>query len=354
MAVLTDEPRGTETEWRSVEVLRNRRERQARKTVRAELVARGVGYGVRLVAIPLSLSLLGPERYGLWMTVGSLIAWFGMSDLGVSQGLLNSLARAYGNDDVSEMRRLVSTALFSFAALSGLVLVLVFGISSWDGLGQLVGVPADSPLAADAKLLVAICGAVFAASFMFRVIPAVCQALQEGYLWAYAQIFGPVATVAGLSLLAWRGGTLVDFALVMTLPPLFISVLLALYLFGARHRRLRPSWRLWNGRSLRTVMGYGGPLLLVQLASLAILFSTNLLVAHRLGPAEVSRWAVAFALFMTVKGVCFTLISPYLPAYAEAAERSDWRWIQRRARRALWVTVSLMSVASIEKGEERF
>lgn len=345
--VAVDESQIGKTQPPSVDVLRNRRERQAGKTIRAELLARGVGYGIRLVTIPLALGLLGPERYGLWLTVGSLIAWLGMSDLGLSQGLLSSLARAYGNDDVAEMRRLVSTGLLSFAALSGLVLVLVFGISSWDGLSNLIGVPAGSPLAADAKLLMVICGAVFAASFLFHAIPAVCQALQEGYWAAYAQIFGSVATVAGLSLLTWRGGTLVEFALVMTLPALMVNICLALYLFGGRHGHLRPSWRLWNSGSLHTVMGYGGPLLAVQLASFAIFYSTNLLIANRLGPAEVSRWAVAFALFMTVKNICFTLISPYLPAYAEATERSDWGWIQRRAWRSLWITVGLMSVASM-------
>ena len=84
------------TNEKEVEHLRRWRERQAWRTSRASVVARILSYAIRLAVIPLSLHLLGAERYGLWLTVGSLIAWMGVTDLGFSPGLLNALARASG------------------------------------------------------------------------------------------------------------------------------------------------------------------------------------------------------------------------------------------------------------------
>jgi len=300
-----------------------------------------------LWCIPLSLRLLGPERYGLWLTVGSLLAWFGMSDLGMTRGLVNALADAFGRDDTAEMRRQISTGFFTFAALACLLLLVVEPVSSWSRLPRLLGVAPGSGLAADARLLVIVCGVIFAGSFSLRAIGSICLALQEGYLKFYTEILATLGGLGALAVLTWQGGSLVAFALVMGLPPLFGNGLLGAYLFGRRHRDLSPKWRLWNRGSFRTIMSFGGPLLVVQIATLAILYSTNLLIANRLGPAQVTRYAVPYAMFMTVAGMCSVIVSPYLPAYAEAAQRGDWTWIRRRAFRSLGITVALMALADL-------
>lgn len=331
----------------SIDEFRQRRERRAWATAKAGVISRSVGYAARLVVIPLSLKLLGPERYGLWLTIGSLVAWLGLSDLGLSSGLVNSVAEGSGLDDRTLMRRHISTGFVSFSILSLVVLAMVVPLCFWGGMEWLVGISTKPELVHDARMFMLICGVCFAASFALRAVDSVCLGIQEGYLGAYAQTLGSLAGLAALVVLYWNRGTLVEFALVMALPPLLASSGLTAYVFLHRHRDLQPSWRLWNWCSFRTVMGFGGPLLLAQLAGLAILYSTNILIANRLGPEYVPRYSVPYSLFMIVAGICYLLVSPYIPAYAEAHRRGDWLWIRKTAGRTLEITVSLTAGAGV-------
>lgn len=64
------------------------------------------------ISVPLTLRYLGTERYGLWMTISSVIAVLGFSDLGLNNGLLNGISQANGTNDRELARRYVSSAFF--------------------------------------------------------------------------------------------------------------------------------------------------------------------------------------------------------------------------------------------------
>jgi FkbM family methyltransferase len=199
----------------SIDHLRREREPRAWLTAKAGVLARVVSYGARLILIPLSLELLGPERYGLWLTVGSLIAWLGMSDFGFSQGLVNAIAESSGLDDRAAIRRLVSTGFTLFALLSLILTLFVIPASSWRPLERLLGVAGNPALARDAHLLLLICGLFFAASLSLRAVDSVCQGLQEGYLAAGSAIGAAALNLVAVAVLYWRGASLSTFALAL-------------------------------------------------------------------------------------------------------------------------------------------
>jgi O-antigen/teichoic acid export membrane protein len=324
-----------------LEGVRLRRDQQALKTAGAGLVALVLGYAVRLAVIPLSLKLLGTERYGLWLAVGSLIAWGGIADLGFSPGLVNVVAGASGHADREAMRRHISTALAAYTVLAVIMALAMLAVSRWPGLSGLLG--ARNPdLAKETRLLVAVCGLVFAVTMLTSVIPATFTALQEGYLGVWSYLAGSLVNLTLLVPLVWRGGSLLSYVLVMSVPPLVAQAAFGAYLFGWRHPDLRPGLRWCDRRSLRALWGFGGPLTLQQIANMAVLYSANILIANRLGPAAVPQYSVPYAMFAILTATALQIVSPYLPAYAEASARGDWHWIRRRAIAAVAVTAALL------------
>jgi O-antigen/teichoic acid export membrane protein len=327
--------------------LRRERERRAWLTSKVNIISRSVTYGARLLVIPLSLKLLGNEQYGLWLAIGSLISWLNMSDFGFSQALINGIGEASGLEDRVAIRCLISTGFALFSLLSLILSFFVIWASSWTPLDRLLGVQGNPLLTRDTHLLILICGLFFAASLSFRGVDAVCQGLQEGYLSAWFGIGATVLNLASVGLLYWYGSSLGMYALAMTAPPLLATLALACYLFAAHQRDLCPSPNYWNASALRTIFRFGGPLFLLQLATVAMFYSINLLIANRLGPAEVPKFAVPYSLFMIVVNVCHVYAQPYIPAYAEAYSRGDFAWIRRRAVRSLVVTISLVAVLGV-------
>jgi len=326
---------------------RDLRERRARKTALIGIAARVVNYGIRFVSIPLSLNLLGRAQYGLWLTIGSVLIWLGLSELGISTGLVNTVARAYGREDWDEARTYVSTGFFTYSTLALLAFLIVTLVSMWPGLPKFLGAGDDPRLAHEATRLFVVCGAIWAVSFSLFAIGPLCLAFQEGYLQSYAQIGAGLVTVAILFVIARRGATLIQFALAMGLPLLLANFALGGYFLLYRHRQIRPSWRCRSASALKALMSIGGPMALVQFADVSIIYAVPIMIANRLGAAAVPMYSVPATAFVVAMSLCNNLVSPYLSAYAEAAGRADWRWIRETAIRNLTTVMPVIVLAGI-------
>jgi len=55
--------------------------------------------------VPLTINYVNPTRYGIWLTLSSIVAWFSFFDIGLTQGLRNKFAesKATGNDELSQI-----------------------------------------------------------------------------------------------------------------------------------------------------------------------------------------------------------------------------------------------------------
>lgn len=88
------------------------------------VMSRGVVIFIRFASVPLLITLLSPERYGLWLILGSLIGWLGFSDLGIPSALQNRLIGLLREGKSDAGRALVG---FAFHFL-GTIAVAVFAI----------------------------------------------------------------------------------------------------------------------------------------------------------------------------------------------------------------------------------
>src|ERR1700679_2475540 len=70
-----------------------------------------IASGVLLV--PLAVRYLGAERFGLWAAITAIAPIVALADLGIGNGLINSVAAAMARDDTAAARR---AAASSFAA----------------------------------------------------------------------------------------------------------------------------------------------------------------------------------------------------------------------------------------------
>ena len=67
--------------------------------------------------MPLTVHYLGAERYGVWLTISSLLTWMSMTDFGLAgNALVNVLAEASGREDREGAQHYAASA---FWALTG-------------------------------------------------------------------------------------------------------------------------------------------------------------------------------------------------------------------------------------------
>jgi O-antigen/teichoic acid export membrane protein len=78
-----------------------------------------------LVSTRLNIKYLGNDLYGLWATVISIVSWFNLGDLGISNGFRNELAKAIGENDSEKIEKLTNS-VFSIMLRLSVVIFVVF------------------------------------------------------------------------------------------------------------------------------------------------------------------------------------------------------------------------------------
>src|SRR6201985_1313442 len=95
---------------------------QAKKNIISTFLIKGVSIAISLIMVPLLINYINASRYGIWLTLSSIIIWFSFFDIGLTHGLRNKFAEARAKDDHNSAQIYVSTTLA--------VLVMIFA-SLW-------------------------------------------------------------------------------------------------------------------------------------------------------------------------------------------------------------------------------
>lgn len=321
------------------------RYRRAFLTTAASGLSKAVSVSAALISVPLTLKYLGTERYGLWMTISSVIAVLGFSDLGINNGLLNGIARAHGQDDRDLAKQYVSSAFFLLTAIAIALGIVFAGVYHWVSWGSFFRVQSPQALAEAGPAV-----AMFMGCFLFNIPAGLITKVQVGYqdgfsasLWAS---LGSVLCLASLLLTIHFRGSLPYLVFAMAGAPVLALLLNGAVLFRVQRPWLFPSWSSVTAGASKDLWRLGALFFTLQLASAVSFSSDNLVIARILGPRAVAQYAVPCKLFSLVNIVISFLVSPLWPAYGEALSRRDYLWI----RKTLFRSLILVTGVSISLG----
>ena len=242
------------------------RHRRVVLSAMASVAARSISVASALITVPLTLHYLGAERYGLWIAISSVITLLGFTDLGLGNGLINILARAYGQDDRDMARHSVSSA---FHLLSVIAVVLACGFSlayPWVPWARVFNV--TTPVAvADAGPAMAVFAGWFLIGLPMSVVPRIQTGYQEGFYNSIWQALGSAAALVGLLVAIACEASLPWLVGLMAGMPVMATLANGIHLFGVRRPWLRPSLRAMTLDASRSILRTGSFFFVLQVAA---------------------------------------------------------------------------------------
>ncbi len=315
------------------------RHRRGALTVASSMIARVVSLTAGLLSVPLTLSYLGTERYGVWLTLASAITVLNFVDLGLGCGLLTATAQTSADPDTRRLRAYISSAHVALLAialvLAGMVLLVA----------QVVPPPYEwfKVTSATARQEVGPAVLAFAAMFIlnlpFGAVMRVQTGLQQGYV---ASIWQTITSLFGLAALLFAihlEADLPTLVLVLMAAPLVANVLNTVHYFTRVRPDLSPRFSAVTRDSLKSVLSTGVLFLILQIAGAISFSADNLIIARTLGVSSVPEYAVTERLFGLIPALWTILLTPLWPAYGEAIARGDRDWVRATFRRSLIVAV---------------
>ncbi|MDH3651008.1 MAG: hypothetical protein OEQ53_15080, partial [Saprospiraceae bacterium] len=108
---------GIFTRWKERFESGNARSVRARKNVLLALVYKGLGLIIGFAYFPISLEYLTTEKFGIFLTLSSMIDWFAELDIGLGNSLRNRYGEAIADGDDAKAKGYVSTAYFVLGSI---------------------------------------------------------------------------------------------------------------------------------------------------------------------------------------------------------------------------------------------
>jgi O-antigen/teichoic acid export membrane protein len=324
-------------------ILRSERNRKLVIGVGSGIFVKGMAFIFTMITVPMTLHYLGQERYGVWVTMISLLAWVSLVDIGLANGLTTLLSMEFGKGRFDLARAYIATAFWGLAAIAIVVGGLIAACWHWINWGHLFNV-ASPELAAQISQAMGLAVGIFLLNLPITITQRIYLANQQGLTANMWQLSTSLAGVLGIYLVTQIGGDLSSLVWGYSGAQLGVGLVNIVWLFGWSKPHLRP-FVLPDIHQSKKVMAMGGLFFVNQISTLLVFQKDNILITHYLGPAQAAQYSVVWQMFLYLN-VINMLVAPYLgPAFGEAYANNDLRWMRTVVTRYLLITFGFAIVA---------
>jgi len=261
---------------------------------------------------PFLLHKLGNTYYGIWELIGSVIGYFLLLDLGLSAALSKYVAEYHAQHRDSELSMLCGTVFAVYLVLGVIAFVLVLVFSPW--FAQVFHIPPqDVKIATWVFVLSGFEFFILLPTSLFNAILVGYQRIDQlAFAGSLALLIDTGLTVLVLSL----GFSLVAVAIVSITTTINLA-LLRLFFIKRSAPDLRFSPFLFHKEVARSIFGYSIAVFGVQLASMVLFRSDNVILGLFYPVSIIATYAVTIKLANILRQLSFPLGTALFPAYAE-------------------------------------
>jgi O-antigen/teichoic acid export membrane protein len=277
-----------------------------------------LGLGAWFILTPFLLLRLGPTEYGLWVLIGSLVAYGWLLNAGVQGAITRYVSACRARDDFDLASRIVSTSLCWDVLLGLMAIALSAALAPF--IPVLFQIPPDDR--ATASWLVLLMGIGIGVTLPCETGGAVLRGLHRYDLASLVNVVGTLLNVGAVVWVLLAGGGLLAVVAV-GVPAAVISQLLSMWLCRRVAPALRFSRRDVDPSLVRTILGFSWPLLLGQTATLLQRRSDEIVIAIFLPVSLVTPYALAHRLSDVCRELTKQFMGPFLPLASELDARQD-------------------------------
>ena len=302
------------------------------KNIKWSSLMRIASIGINLLLVPVLISYLGSDQYGVWLTISSLLGWSGLLDLGMGNGLKNSVARSLAEGDQQAARSFVSTGYALLSLVSFVLIIAFFTLNHFVDWMAFLNITGISAAQFSAVLIVFLIG--FSFKLFFGQIVNIAAANQFTALNDLINFTVNVSVLIAV-LYIFSSGGLLTISVLYGAVPVLVLVVTSLYFFRGKLRFLRPSIKSVDFSKAKELIGSGSQFFIIQIAGVVIFSTDNLIISHLLNPSEVTNYQVAFKYF-GLGTLFFSIIcTPLWPAYTDAFHSNDMAWIRKTTKKMI-------------------
>jgi len=307
---------------------------RAKRQVLYSIIIKGISLSIGLLYVPLLLNYLTQEKYGIWLTLVSILGWFSFFDLGMGNGLRNKLTEAFARHDFESGRKLVSTTYAILICIFSVVLV-IFHISNffinWNSILNTKTIDNN-----ELYVLTSVVFTFFIVRFIAQIVSVIFLADQKPS--ANNMIITSGNLISFLIVLILTkitiNGNLILLGTIISVIPVILFIVVSIAVFNNRYKKLKPSVKKIDFKVSKGIINLGARFFFLQITYIIIFTTSNFFIAQFYGPEEVAVYNIAYKYFQIPVMVYAIFMSPLWSAVTDAYVKSDYNWMKKTLKYA--------------------
>lgn len=310
----------------------NNRSNVALINVILSFVIKGISILISLVLVPLTLHFLNVYEYGIWLTISSILLWIDYFDIGLGNGLRNKLSEALVCKNIALAKEYISTTFFVLFVIATCLFCVFVIANQWIDWESILNIPHTIAIrVANLLIFVFLCITV---SFVLKIVTYVYFVKQLPVVNGLINLLSQLLSLFFIYLLTNLdiNAKLEWVAYIYSASPTIILLLFYPITFCIKYKELSPSIKSIKIKRMGDLMNIGLKFFLIQLSSLVIYTTSNLIISNKLSPDEVTPYSISFRYFNIIFMIFSIIVSPMWNAVNEAYNKKEFAWIKETMR----------------------
>lgn len=323
------------------------RSRKALVNIIISVIMRGVSIIVSLLIVPLTIHYVNPTRYGIWLTLSSIVGWVGFLDLGLGNGFRNRFAESLAKGDSVLARQYVSTTYFAISAITVISLLLVNAANLFIDWPSVLHV--DPGYKEELTKVFAIVTSFFCLNFTARLVGSMLTADQKPALNAVLNGVGDLLSLLVIFILTHVSeGSLINLALYYSGIPCLVMIIATIVTFSnTSYKQYAPTWSNVKFSLLRNIFNLGIAFFVIHICMIAIFQTINIVISRELGPDSVTQYNIAYKYFSVLNILITIILTPLWSASTEAYVQKDFQWLRSIVKKLELLSLLLSGIGVI-------
>ena len=291
-----------------------------KSVLKLSFLYKGFNILLSFLLVRFTIQYAGDEIYGLWVTILAFLSWFSVIESGVSNSFRNKITSYFSEKNYEAIKLQIAMAYKSLSVIYfalAAILVLVIYSTSFHTLFQSASI-------INSRYALAISVIIYFLYFILHYLNNVFLATHQAektYLFLLIQNTVVLLTLIGLNYSSIEA-SLNLICIIYTLGPLITWLLLNVVAFKRLLKKLQPSYKHFQ-QSGNIFKKLNPSFFVLQLFTLLIYSTDNIIILNFLNGVEVAKYNVAFKYFNIITVLFNLILVPYWAIFSEAFYKKD-------------------------------
>jgi len=298
---------------------------------------------VSFFTIPLSLTFLENEKYGIWLTLSSILGWLSFFDLGLTNGLRNELGKSFAQADYHSAKKDISNNFFVLFFIFFIITILLFIMNHFINWHSVLNTKHE--LNYEIQTTASILLLSLLINITTGIVFTVLSSDQNSIIPELFRTASTILTFVTIYFLnSHYTNSLIFLSFSFSVISSFLSLCFFIYFFSTKYNKIRPSIIFFDIRGVKKIFKTSVTFFVIQISALILFMTDNFIISKLFSPADVVPYNISYKLFNLIVILFGIIVTPLWASFNNAHHMNDKEWIINIIKKLKQIWIKFMLV----------